>query len=70
MSPFGILGVSLRTLVYLRTVAIQTKVDNYIKRISDKLRMEYGLSVIEPSKNKGKSYLEYTADKNGLSCKS
>ena len=38
--------------------------------ISDRLCIEYGLSVIEPNKNKGKSYPEYTADKNGLSWKS
>lgn len=43
---------------------------HFIRRISDKLCIEYGLSVIEPSKNKGKSYPEYTADKNGLSWKS
>ena len=43
---------------------------HFIRRISDKLCIEYGLSVVEPSKNKGKSYPEYTADRNGLSWKS
>ena len=43
---------------------------HFIRRTSDRLCREYGLSVIEPSKNKGKSYSEYTADKNGLSWKS
>ncbi len=43
---------------------------HFIRRTSDRLCIEYGLSVIEPSKNKGKSYPEYTADKNGLSWKS
>ena len=41
-----------------------------IRRISDKLCKEYGLSVIEPSKDKGKSYTEYNAAKNGTSWKS
>lgn len=40
-----------------------------IRRISDKLCKEYGLSVIEPSKDKGKSYTEYNAAKNGTSWK-
>lgn len=40
-----------------------------IRRISDKLCREYGLSVIEPSKDKGKSYAEYNAAKNGTSWK-
>ena len=43
---------------------------HFIRRTSDRLCKEYGLSVIEPNKNKGKSYPEYTADKNGLSWKS
>lgn len=43
---------------------------HFIRRTSDRLCREYGLSVIEPSKNKGKSYPEYAADKNGLSWKS
>lgn len=41
-----------------------------IRRISDKLCKEYGLSVIEQSKDKGKSYTEYNAAKNGTSWKS
>lgn len=41
-----------------------------IRAESDKLCAEYGLSVIEPSENKGKSYAEHTADKNGGSFKS
>lgn len=40
-----------------------------IRRISDKLCKEYGLSVIEQSKDKGKSYTEYNAAKNGTSWK-
>lgn len=40
-----------------------------IRKISDKLCEEYNLSVIEPSGNKGKSYAEYTAEKNGTSWK-
>ena len=39
-----------------------------IRRISDKLCREYGLSVVEP-KDKGKSYTEYNAAKNGTSWK-
>ena len=42
---------------------------NFIRRTSDMLCKEYGLSVIEPTQNKGKSYIEYTADKNGMSWK-
>ncbi len=39
------------------------------RAISDKLCSEYGLSVIEPNDNKGKSYAEHAADKNGGSLK-
>ncbi len=42
---------------------------HFIRRISDKICKEYGLSVIEPSNDKGKSYKEYTAEKNGTSWK-
>jgi hypothetical protein len=41
-----------------------------MREISDKLCEEYNLSVIEPSGDKGKSYKEYTADKQGSSWKS
>jgi len=41
-----------------------------IQRASDKLCHEYGLSVVDQTKNKGKSYTEYTADKDGTSWKS
>lgn len=40
-----------------------------IRAISDKLCSEYGLSVIEPNQNKGKSYAEHAADRNGGSWK-
>lgn len=40
-----------------------------IRSISDKLCAEYGLSVIVSGKEKGKSYAEYTAEKNGTSRK-
>ena len=43
---------------------------HFIRRTSGRLCIEYWLSVIEPSKSKGKSYPEYAADKNGLSLKS
>ena len=39
------------------------------RRISDRICREYGLSVIEPSAKRGKSYTEYTAAKNGTSWK-
>ena len=42
----------------------------FIRRTSDRLCKEYGLSIIEPSTNKGRSYAEYTADKSGGSWKS
>jgi hypothetical protein len=41
-----------------------------IRRTSDELCKEYGLSVIKPSKNKGKHYAEHAADKAGGSWKS
>lgn len=41
-----------------------------IRRISDRLCHEHGLSVVEPCGDKGKSYKEYTADKQGMSWKS
>lgn len=40
-----------------------------IRRISDELCREYGLSVVEPGQEKGRSYIEYQADKNGGSYK-
>jgi len=40
-----------------------------IRRTSDKLCEEYGLSVIRNIKGKGKSYIEYTAAKQGKSWK-
>ena len=41
-----------------------------IRNTSDRLCRENGLSVVEPSKNKGKHYAEYQADKAGKSWKS
>jgi hypothetical protein len=41
-----------------------------IRNVSDRLCWEYGLSVVEPSQNRGKSYAEYTADRQGGSWKS
>lgn len=43
---------------------------HFIRRTSDRICIEYGLSVIEPNRNKGKSYIEYAADKGGGSWKS
>lgn len=43
---------------------------HFIRRTSDRICREYGLSVIEPNRNKGKSYIEYAADKGGGSWKS
>jgi len=40
-----------------------------IRRISDELCSEYGLSVVVPGQEKGRSYSEYQADKNGGSYK-
>lgn len=40
-----------------------------IRRTSDKLCKENGLSVITPGQERGKSYAEYTAEKNGTSYK-
>ena len=39
------------------------------RKISDRLCEEYGLSVIPPNENKGKSYIEYTTAKQGTSYK-
>ncbi len=41
----------------------------YIRRTSDRLCRENGLSVVKPGRNKGKSYVEYQADKAGTSWK-
>ena len=41
-----------------------------IRNTSDRLCRENGLSVVEPSENKGKHYAEYQADKAGKSWKS
>ena len=42
---------------------------HFIRRTSDRLCQEHGLSVIVPSQNKGKSYIEHTAAKAGTSYK-
>lgn len=39
------------------------------RKVSDRLCEEYGLSVIPQNENKGKSYIEYTAAKQGTSYK-
>ena len=41
----------------------------YIRRTSDTLCKEHGLSVLTPTKTKGKEYNEYVADKQGTSWK-
>ena len=40
-----------------------------IRKISDRICDEYGLSVIAPNENKGKSYIEYSAARSGTSWK-
>ena len=42
---------------------------HFIRRTSDRLCKEHGLSVIVPGRDKGKSYAEYTAEKQGTSYK-
>lgn len=42
---------------------------HYIRRTSDRLSKEHGLSVITPGQDKGKSYIEHTAEKSGISYK-
>lgn len=42
---------------------------HYIRRVSDRLCKEHGLSVIIPRQDRGKSYAEYTAEKTGTSYK-
>ena len=42
---------------------------HYIRRVSDRLCKEHGLSVIIPGQDRGKSYAEYTAEKTGTSYK-
>ena len=44
--------------------------NNRTRRISDRLCEEHGLSVIPPNENKGKSYKEYSAARQGTSWKS
>jgi hypothetical protein len=41
-----------------------------IRNFSDKLCKEYGLSIVKPRQDKGKSYAEYAADRDGGSWKS
>ena len=40
-----------------------------IRRVSDRLCREHGLSVVIPSRDKGKSYIEHQATQNGISYK-
>ena len=42
---------------------------HYIRRTSDRLCKEHGLSVIIPGQDKGKNYIEYQATQNGTSYK-
>ncbi len=42
---------------------------HYIRRTSDRLCKEHGLSVIIPGQDKGKSYIEHQAAQNGTSYK-
>ena len=42
---------------------------HYIRRTSDRLCKEYGLSVIIPGQDKGKSYIEHQTTQNGTSYK-
>ena len=42
---------------------------HYIRRTSDRICQEHGLSVIVPGKDKGKSYIERQAEKAGISYK-
>ena len=42
---------------------------HYIRRTSDRLCKEHGLSVIIPGQDKGKSYIEHTTEKSGTSYK-
>ena len=42
---------------------------HFIRRTSDRICAAHGLSVIEPGQDKGKSYKEYTAEKQGTSYK-
>lgn len=42
---------------------------HYIRRVSDRLCKEHGLSVIIPGQDRGKSYAEYNAEKTGTSYK-
>jgi len=42
---------------------------HFIRRTSDRICKEHGLSVVVPGQDKGKSYKEYTAEKQGTSYK-
>ena len=42
---------------------------HFIRRTSDRLCQEYGLSVIVPGQDQGKSYIEHQATQNGISYK-
>ena len=42
---------------------------HFIRRTSDRICKEHGLSVIVPGRDKGKSYIEHHAEQNGTSYK-
>lgn len=48
---------------------VNRKWKNRVRRISDRLCGEHGLSVIPPNENKGKSYIEHAAAQQGTSWK-
>ena len=73
ISSFSIRGVNAFALVYFRTVDkhYHSNKRSYheIRRVSDRLCKEHGLSVVVPGQDKGKSYIEHQAERNGTSYK-
>ncbi len=70
--------VHLAPLVFVHAVNVGVHCEGYhsnkrsyheIRRASDRLCKEHGLSVIVPGRDKGKSYIEHQATQNGISYK-
>ena len=53
----------------LITILPVDRIYHFIRRTSDRICKEHGLSVIVPGRDKGKSYIEHQAEQNGTSYK-
>ena len=66
---FTLLGILVSCQVSDKHYHSNKRSYHYIRRTSDRICKEHGLSVITPGKEKGKSYIEHRASQTGTSYK-